>query len=177
MNENRKIIERLDVQIAVSVVICYLTGALLNALNVKAAVGNMNLEIIQKMTACITCLLCCQETRTAEKKAGINRLIITAIGGIMGIGVVALDNLIGNRWILAVLIFAGILLTFLLCKVAKVPYVNARIGGVTFVLVTLTLSGPARMVYAALRFVSTLYGVLVVTLVGYLFSRIGGQTE
>lgn len=105
----------------------------------------MHLEILQKMTACIACLLCVQDNTKISRKAGVNRMIITAIGGIIGIGAAAADNAVGNPWFMTVLIFVGILLTLLLCKRAKVPYINARIGGVTFILVSCTFSGNARI--------------------------------
>lgn len=177
MQQTKLSIDRLDVRIAVAVALCYLTATILDALNIKFTYGTMHLEIIQKMTACISCLLCCQDTQQISKKSSVNRLIITAIGGIVGIAVVALDDLLQNRWLLIALVFLGILLTLFLCKAAKVPYINARIGGVTFILVSTTLSGSSRMLYALFRFVSTFYGVLIVLLVGWIFSKLGGKKE
>ena len=92
----------------------------------------MRLEVIQKMTACISCLLCCQDNVPVSRKAGTNRLIITAIGGLAGIVVICIDNVLGNPWIMTGMIALGILATLFLCKAAGVPYINARIGGVTF---------------------------------------------
>lgn len=100
----------------------------------------------------------------------MNRIIITFIGGLIGIGVILLDNIIGNDWIMAGMVFLGILVTLLLCKAAKVPYINARIGGVTFILVTCTLQGSLRIYYGCFRFISTIFGVLVVMLVTWIFS-------
>lgn len=159
----------LDVRIAAAITICVLTATVLDILGLKFTYGGMHLEVIQKMTACISCLLCCQDNTKISTKAGLNRLIITAIGGMIGIIVVLLDNLIHNSWIMAVMIAVGILLTLFLCKAAKVPYINARIGGVTFILVTCTLSQSARIWYAVFRFVSTFYGVCVVLMVTWIF--------
>ena len=164
-------ISKLDIRIAVAVAICSLTSTILNYLGFKFTYGEMHLEVIQKMTACIACLLCCQDNTKISYKAGVNRLIITAIGGMIGILVIFLDNLIGNQWIMVGLIALGILLTLFLCKAAKVPYINARIGGVTFVLVTCTLTGSARVWYGVFRLVSTFYGVLVVLLVTWCFEH------
>ena len=112
------------------------------------------------MTACISCLLCYQDSTHASVKAGINRVIITAIGGAVGILAVLVDGAL------------GVLLTLFLCKCAHVPYINARIGGVTFILVSSTLSGDARIWYAVWRLVSTVYGALVVVLVTWVFLAI-----
>lgn len=164
-------ISRIDVRIAVAVAICSLTSTILNYMGLKFTYGEMHLEVIQKMTACIACLLCCQDNTKISYKAGVNRLIITAIGGVVGIVVIILDNLIGNQWIMVGMITLGILLTLFLCKAAKVPYINARIGGVTFILVTCTLTGSARVWYGVFRFVSTFYGVLVVLLVTWVLEH------
>ncbi len=67
------------------------------------------------------------------------------VGGLCGMLVVWIDTLVNNEWLMVVLVAAGVLLTLILCKKAKVPYINARIGGVTFVLVACTLSQYARM--------------------------------
>ncbi len=160
----------LDIRIAVAVLICFLVSTALSNAGFLFTVGEKHIEIIQKMTACIACLLCCQDNLTISRKAGINRIIITFIGGLTGIGVILLDNLIGNDWIMAALMFIGIIVTLLLCKAARVPYINARIGGVTFVLVTCTLHAGERIYYGCFRFISTIFGVLVVMLVTWIFS-------
>lgn len=71
----------------------------------------------------------------------------------------------------------GVLLSLFLCKCARVPYVNARIGGVTCVLVAGTLSGNARILYAVLRFVSTFYGALVSVIVTAVFAAFWKETK
>lgn len=161
----------LDVRIMVSVLICFFTAVVLEHLNIKFPWGEMRLEIVQKMTACISCLLCCQDTAELSRKAGIHRIIITLIGGLMGIVVVLIDQAVGNGWMMTVIIPLGVLATLVLCKAAKVPYVNARIGGVTFLLVACTLKGTARICYAVFRLLSTLYGAAVVYLVTLIMQR------
>ena len=174
MNKEIKPVEKaaitaLDVRIVVAAAICCLCATLCKTIGFEFVYGEKRLEILQKMTACIACLLCCQDTTQISLKAGKNRLIITVIGGLVGIGVTAIDMIVGNQWVLVGLIAAGILGTLWLCKVAKVPYINARIGGVTFILVACTMNGNARMWYALFRFVSTFFGVLVVLLVTWCY--------
>ena len=84
---------------------------------------------------------------------------------------ICIDNVLGNPWIMTGMIALGILATLFLCKAAGVPYINARIGGVTFILVTCTLSGTARIWYGIFRFVSTFYSVLIVLLVTWIFQK------
>ncbi len=166
----------LDIRIAVAVLICYLVSTILSNAGFLFTVGEKHIEIIQKMTSCIACLLCCQDNLAISRKAGVNRIIITFIGGLVGIGVVILDHFIGNEWFMAAMIFMGIIATLLLCKAAKVPYINARIGGVTFVLVTCTLQASERIYYGCFRFISTVFGVLVVMLVTWIFSLVQKRT-
>lgn len=164
-------IDALDVRIAIAVAICCLSATILNQFGISFTYGEKHLEILQKMTACITCLLCCQEDTKVSLKAGINRLVITAIGGIVGILVIAVDIWFNNGWLFVPLVALGILATLYFCKAAGVPYINARIGGVTFILVTCTLTAETRILYALFRFASTFYGVVVVLVVTWLFNR------
>ncbi len=159
----------LDTRMAVAVVLCFLGSTLFSKLGWTFTYGEMRLEIWQKMTSCIACMLCCQDSLEISKKAGINRIIITFIGGTVGILVILIDNWIRNDWIMAILVGAGILATLVICKAAKVPYINARIGGVTFILVTCTLHSSARIYYGIFRFISTIIGVLAVMLVTFLY--------
>ncbi|MCD7918240.1 MAG: FUSC family protein [Clostridiales bacterium] len=163
----------LDVRMAVCVLICYTASMLLSDVaGIKFTWGNYSLEIIQKMTCCISCFLCCQDNTKVSLKAGINRLIITAIGGIVAIVIIALDCVIGNDWVEMLMIVVGVVLTLFLCKAAKVPYINARIGCVTLILVACTLNSTARIWYGVFRLVSTLFAVLVVLLVTWIFDKI-----
>lgn len=165
MNEEKVKVTALDIRIVIAVAICYFTSVAFKQFNLMFLWNGVQLEIIQGMTACFACLLCCQDNTAVSKKAGINRLIITAIGGLVGICVILIDQAAGNPWLMVPLIAFGVLLTLLLCKAAKVPYINARIGGLTFILVCSTMPGTARIFYAAFRLLSTLYGVLITLLV------------
>ena len=170
-------VTRLDMRMAAAILICVLTATVLNHFGLKFPLGEMRLEVIQKMTAAISCLLVCQENVPVSRKAGINRLIITAVGGAIGIFVILLDMAIGNEWIMCILLTAGVIAVLYLCKVCKVPYINCRIGGVTFILVTCTLAGRARIYYGIFRLLSTLYGVLVSLLVTWAADRLGILSE
>lgn len=173
----KKGISQLDVRIVISATICVLTATVLNMFDLKFTYGEGSLEIIQKMTAAIACLLCCQDDTKISWKSGINRMIITAIGGVIAIVVTLLDALFQNQIVFVFMIAIGLLLTLLFCKMAGVPYINARIGGVTFILVACTMAGNARILYAIFRLVSTLYGVLITMLVTWVFQKVCKNNE
>lgn len=164
--KNEKIcVTGLDIRLALSVLLCYGISTALALLNIKFQVGEYHLEIVQKMTACISCLLCCQDNTKISFTAGVNRLIITAAGGIVGIVIILIDDITNNVVLFGAMFALGILATMLLCRATRVSPMACRIGCVTLVLVSCTLAGPARIWYGVFRFVSTFVAVLVVLLV------------
>lgn len=163
----------LDVQLGISVAVCFAIATVLSKVGAVLIVGEGSntrvLEVFQTMTSCIACMLCMQDNTTISKKAGVNRLIITLVGGCVGIGVILIDNFLQSKSVMTLMMGVGIIITLLLCKCCKVPYINARIGGVTFVLVTCTLTGTGRIWYALFRLLSTFGGILVTLLISWLF--------
>lgn len=140
-------VDRLDIKIAIAVGLCLLTAKFF--------------PLIEYIPSCFAAILCMQETAKLSWKTGLIRLIITAIGGIVGILVVLLDEAVRNEWLFLLMAAAGILLTLWCCKLAKNPYIFAKIGGVTFVLVIMVMSGTERLMYAGLRLLGTFYGVVI----------------
>ncbi len=164
-------INKIDIKIILAVGLCVLTSTILKQAGCVIAYGGRNLEIIQAMTASISCLLCVQENGMESRNAGRVRIKVTIAAAIMAIVVVLLDTLIGNVWISIPLIMLGVLATMFLCKLWKAPYMNCRIGGVNFVLMACTLSENARLLYTGFRVLSTFYGVFMVLLVTYIFDK------
>lgn len=131
----------------------------------------------QTLTVCIAVLFCLQEGPRATWKSGIVRLGITAIGGLIGFGVVLLDNRFHQPWLLFGLSVLGVVSTLIGCKLLNAPPFSARIGGVTFLMVLYMRSGGERVYVPALRLISTLYGILAVMLVSTLFSWIAQKRK
>jgi uncharacterized membrane protein YgaE (UPF0421/DUF939 family) len=156
--EKGSLISKIDVQIVLSAGLCV------------ALAGRI--PEFQAMTACITTLLCVQEGTAPSWKAGLVRLLVTAVGGLAGILTVFIDELAGLSRPAVPIVTAGLLLTLFGCKLARAPLFNARIGGVTFILVVLTKTGPSRIYYSFFRLLSTLYGVMAVITVTAVFSFI-----
>ena len=128
---------------------------------------------LQPMTAAISAIMAAQDTQELTFRAGLTRLIVTAVGGALGVGVILLEILSGSPILALVLSVLGLLLTFFGCKLAKAPAFQARIGALNFVLVTMTLSGTElRLKYALFRLLSTLFGVLAVFLVTALWQAV-----
>ena len=116
---------------------------------------------LQALAVCTGAVMCVQEGSKASFGACKNRVLGVICGGIVGVGVVLLDNLIGVDFVFYLLVGFGIMANFMLCKVAKLPLVQARVSCMTVLLVVLVLNGPARINYAIGRFIGTLAGALV----------------
>lgn len=165
----------LDFKIAVAAIICYIIAVILKNVGFTFSSNGAELEIIQKMTVCISCFLCVQDNTKLSLKAGVNRVIITAVGGIVAIVIVAINDACGNAVLLTIMMAVGIIATLFLCKAAKVPYINARIGCVTMVLVACTLQGANRIWYGVFRLISTIFAVIIVMLVAWVFDKIAAK--
>ena len=161
-----------DLRMALCVMACLLVGTVLDELSLQFSVGEMRISVIQKLTACIACILVCQDDSDASQKAGVTRLVVTAVGGLVGFGVVMVNELLGGSvWLLVPLVAVGVLGSLVVCRLTGVPAFQARIGAVTFVLVACTLPGKARCWYALFRLVSTLFGVVVSVVATRLWER------
>lgn len=154
----KKIVERKDFKIAAAVGLCLITAKFF--------------PIIQYMAASFAAILCMQDDVKLSWKFGVNRMIITLVGGIVGILVVILDNQIQNEWVFIALAIAGILLTLWACKLTGVQYINAMIGCITFILVIMVMPGQQRILYAGLRLLGTAYGVVVSLVINAIFEFI-----
>ncbi|MDR1466127.1 MAG: aromatic acid exporter family protein [Treponema sp.] len=155
-NTEKMIFTSISLKIGIAVGICLLMA--------------MIIPEFQTMTACISVLLCVQNKGKESGKAGLIRLAVTAIGGFIAILVTIADNLIGSQWFFIAMIILGLIVTLSLCQFAHLPAFNARIGGVTFILVVLTKTGTDRISYALFRLLSTSYGAATAVAVVAVYS-------
>lgn len=153
MNEtkNKLCLSGLELRIGITIVICLLVCKLCEMLGFS----------IQALAACTGAVMCVQEGGKASFGACKNRVLGVICGGIVGVGVVLLDNMIGIDLIFYLLVGLGIMANFMLCKAVKLPLVQARVSCMTLLLVVLVLGGPFRLSYAIGRFIGTLVGALV----------------
>ena len=162
MNENKIRVTGLDISIGVTVMLCLLVCHIAGLLGLQ----------IQALSACTGAVMCVQDSRKASWGAGLNRILGVICGGAAGIAVVLIDNVIGNEWVFYVLMGLGVVLNLLLCKLAKLPFVQARVSCMSLMLVTLVLQGGARINYALGRLIGTLVGAVVALLVSMAFAAI-----
>ncbi len=167
MNEtkNEITLSGLELRIGITIVLCLLVCKLCEILGFS----------IQALAACTGAVMCVQEGGKASFGACKNRVVGVICGGVVGIAVVLLDNLIGMDLVFYLLVGLGIMANFLLCKVAKLPLVQARVSCMTVLLVVLVLGGPARINYAIGRFIGTLIGALVAWAVSAAWEKISAK--
>lgn len=153
----------LDIKIAAAVAVCLITVRFIPQLQYAAT--------------CFAAILCMQDETKLSFKTGINRLIVTVLGGAVGIAAVLADNAVKNPWFMIVLAAAGIIVTILACRLTPVPPMLVRIGCVTFILVLMVSSGTDRIVYALWRAAGTVYGVAVALLMTFVGGKIFKRLE
>lgn len=128
---------------------------------------------LQPMTAAISAIMAAQDTRSLTFRSGLTRLTVTAIGGVLGAAVILLETLSPSPALALILSTLGLLLAFFICKLAKAPAFQARIGALNFILVTMTLPGTQpRLQFTLFRLISTLFGVLAILLVTALWQAV-----
>lgn len=159
----------IDIKIVIAIGICIFTATVLNEMNIKFHFHDMEIDIVQKATTAIACLLCVQDNLGSSKAAGWMRIKVTAMAAIASIFVIGIDSYLGNKWASIPLLMFGVIITMLLCKLIKAPYMNCRIGAISYVLIAVTLNGQARLIYALFRVLSTIYGIVIVLLVTWIF--------
>ena len=144
--------------VALTLLVCHLAGML-------------GLQI-QALAACTGAVMCVQDSKKASWGAGLNRIKGVLCGGIVGIVVVLIDNAVNMDLVFYLLVGIGVVVNLLLCKVVKLPLVQARVSCMSLMLVTLVLQNAARINYALGRLIGTLVGAVVALLVSMVFAAI-----
>lgn len=164
MNETKQKIgiAPIDIAIGISVVACLL---------VCHAAGLLGFQI-QALAACTGAVMCTQDSRKASWGAGLNRIVGVICGGAVGIVIVLIDNAVNVDLLFYLMVGAGVVANMLLCKAAKLPFVQSRVSCMSLLLVTLVLQGGLRINYAFGRLIGTLAGACVALLVSMAFSAV-----
>ncbi len=174
MDKNQSVgITNVEIRIAIGVVICLFVCHFAPSID-SVQLGGMSL-FLQPLAACTAVVMCTQDIDKATWNSGLTRLLGVICGGVSGILVAVIDGFIGNDYIFYVLCGFGLLLNALLGQLVKLPSIAIRVSMISFCLVTLLTSGNARIMYAADRFVGTLFGALVAWIIALIWTRIRKQ--
>ena len=144
--------------VALTLLVCHLAGLL-------------GLQI-QALAACTGAVMCVQDSKKASWGAGLNRIKGVLCGGLIGIVIVLIDNALNVDLVFYLLVGIGAVVNLLLCKAAKLPFVQGRVSCMSLLLVTLVLQGGLRINYAFGRLIGTLVGACMALLVSMVFVAI-----
>ena len=153
MEKGKSLIGRLELEMAVAVLICTLLSTF---------VWNK----IQIMTACISVLMCTQDSAKFSFKSGVTRTIVTVAGACTAILISLLNSLIDIHILQILIVAVGVLIAIAICKLANTPAMSTRIGAISFILVTYT-PGASTWSYGLYRILSTVVGAAVALVVVY----------
>ncbi|MDU3532904.1 MAG: FUSC family protein [Alloscardovia omnicolens] len=129
-----------------------------------AVVAVVSLFVSHYMTTSMATavVVCTQIDRKQARKAGWIRLICTMFGGIFGLGVVLLDDKLGNDpYVFVALAFTAILIIGALFYAFQLPSASWKITMISLALVILVQFGDDRIFYAVSRLIGTVLGVIL----------------
>lgn len=165
--KNGGIIERMDIQIGVTIVLCLLLC------HAAEQIGFQN----QALAVCTGAVMCVQDSAKAAYKVSLTRILGVICGGVTGVVVVLIDNVIGIPFVFYLLCGVGVVGNLLLCKRLKMVYIQARVSCMTLLLVALALQGTDRLRYALGRFLGSLVGAVAAVLVSMAFAAITQKSK
>ena len=157
-----------DIKIAISIILCILTYHFVPQLQI--------------LSAATSALMCTAGNEKLTFKSGCTRTLGTILAGAIAIAILALDSVIGNFYVLAVMVGVGVALSLMVLRAVGIPGIAARVGGVTVVLITIITNISAKapisyLSYGINRVIATAYGALIACAVSFAVNLIAGKKE
>lgn len=158
--ENKEKVEVMDILIGVTIMVCLLLCHWANEIGIH----------IEALAVTTGAIMCVQDNAKAAWTTSLTRIIGVTIGGMFGMAIALIDSAFGNPYLFYTLCSLGVIATLLVCKFFKMIYVQARVSGLTMLLVVMVFEGSDRLYYAMNRFIGSLVGALFAILVSVAFS-------
>ena len=152
-------VETMDILIGVTIFVCLVFCHIVNAWGIP----------IEALAVTTGAIMCVQDSTKAAFATSLTRMIGVVVGGMFGIGIILIDSAVGIPFVFYLLCSAGVVATIVVCKFFKMIYVQARVSGITMLLVTMVFEGMVRMEYAVNRFIGGLVGAVLSLLVSLVF--------
>ena len=166
-SDNSERVEVMDILIGVTILICLLICHFANEVGIR----------IEALAVTTGAIMCVQDSTRAAFTTSLTRMIGVVIGGFFGIGIALIDSELGNPFVFYVLCSLGVIATLLVCKFFKMIYVQARVSGLTMLLVVMVFDGADRLDYALNRFIGSLVGALLALLISAVFTAVFKKEE
>ncbi len=114
--------------------------------------------------ACIAAIICMQDTVTHTVRFGLSRVLGTAVGGALGLGLLWLDGLIGLPGVHILLVGAGVAAAIYLGVLLNNPQ-SCTISATVLCAVLLIGRSDSQFIYALNRILETFFGIVVAVLI------------
>lgn len=162
MYEKKKLIEICDIRIVVTAFVCLTIFGIFPQLN----------QIAVSAAALATIIFCSIDNRKNSFRAALMRMETITIGILIGFVVVWIDEIMQNSILFVGLSALGMLSVLGVCWLLKLPYIQAKIGCVIYVLIIVVMQGQFRITYGIMFFVGSLIGACITVLVASVFDLI-----
>lgn len=153
-------IELMDIQIGLTIVLCLLLCHAANGFGIH----------IEALAVTTGAIMCVQDCTKAVYTTSLTRILGVVFGGIFGVVIVYIDNLIGQPHVFYLLCGVGVVANLLVCKLVRMLYVQARVSCLTLLLIVMVFEGTDRFAYAVNRFIGSLVGALIALAVTLIFT-------
>lgn len=127
---------------------------------------------VQSVAVSTTIIMCLYRKHTGSRRATLHRVIGVLSGGTAGMLLVFIDNYLQIPLLFYILIGLGIMLNFIICKLAHMPPIQGRVSGISLLLVALVFEEGSRYQYALERLISTLLGAVIALLASLAWVKI-----
>lgn len=153
--------EMMDFEIGLTILLCLLLCHWANGIGIR----------VEALAVTTGAVMCVQEGTKAAYSASFVKMLGVVCGGVVGVIIVLIDNVVGLPFVFYLMCSVGVVLNLLVCKFFKMIYVQARVSCISLLLVVMVLEGVDRFDYAISRFVGSLVGALIAFLVTVFFTR------
>ena len=134
--------------------------------NIKTALSVFICLIIwpSSIFAAIAAVICVQSTLENSVTIGINRLLGTLLGGLLGLGFLYFINFFNLSLFKPVFVAIGVSFIIYICNIIKKP-ASSSISSITLTSILVSTSYSSPLTYSILRVTETAFGIIVAILV------------
>lgn len=134
--------------------------------NIKTALSVLVCLVFwpNSLFAAIAAVICVQGTVENSLVIGINRLIGTLLGGILGIVFLYISKGLNLQNFLPLIVSIGVLLIIYICNIIKKPSA-CSISSITLISILVSQSYNNPLMYSIRRIIETAFGVIVAILI------------
>lgn len=153
-------LELMDIQIGITILLCLVLCHVANSIGIR----------IEALAVSTGAIMCVQDSTKSAYTTSLIRILGVVLGGLFGVVIVLIDNVIGIPYVFYLLCAVGVVANLLLCKLFKMIYVQARVSCLSLLLVVMVLEGVDRLDYAMSRFIGSIAGAVIALVVSMVFS-------